>query len=224
MRYSPVRHSLCCQRAFDLHVLGTPPAFVLSQDQTRHPCVYAPDLPVEALVKVHGLRDPAQVTLLLSCTWLFAENSVLASLTERENHSIDKNANALWSLLCSCSAFHSSIVKVVSWASFVRSSLISEHFAHVLAVEEVSHITSGLSRGLGGNFALACEIRSPRSLVSPSSCCERTKRSIGSWPEKKRTTKRGGFVCSRKEGISWRYHVTVVVPFIRQHHTLTGVQ
>src|SRR5215469_9163665 len=23
--------------AFDLHVLGTPPAFVLSQDQTRHP-------------------------------------------------------------------------------------------------------------------------------------------------------------------------------------------
>jgi len=24
-------------RAFDLHVLGTPPAFILSQDQTRHP-------------------------------------------------------------------------------------------------------------------------------------------------------------------------------------------
>jgi hypothetical protein len=23
--------------AFDLHVLGTPPAFILSQDQTRHP-------------------------------------------------------------------------------------------------------------------------------------------------------------------------------------------
>jgi hypothetical protein len=23
-------------RAFDLHVLGTPPAFILSQDQTRH--------------------------------------------------------------------------------------------------------------------------------------------------------------------------------------------
>src|SRR5205823_7729843 len=27
------------ERAFDLHVLGTPPAFILSQDQTRHPNV-----------------------------------------------------------------------------------------------------------------------------------------------------------------------------------------
>ena len=26
------------RRTFDLHVLGTPPAFILSQDQTRHPC------------------------------------------------------------------------------------------------------------------------------------------------------------------------------------------
>src|SRR6185437_4868869 len=39
--YSPVRHSLFIGidtewRAFDLHVLGTPPAFVLSQDQTLH--------------------------------------------------------------------------------------------------------------------------------------------------------------------------------------------
>ena len=28
------------QRTFDLHVLGTPPAFILSQDQTRHPKTY----------------------------------------------------------------------------------------------------------------------------------------------------------------------------------------
>ncbi len=39
--YSPVRHSLFISiatewSAFDLHVLGTPPAFVLSQDQTLH--------------------------------------------------------------------------------------------------------------------------------------------------------------------------------------------
>ena len=38
--YSPVRHSStpCKQGAFpfDLHVLSTPPAFVLSQDQTLH--------------------------------------------------------------------------------------------------------------------------------------------------------------------------------------------
>jgi hypothetical protein len=33
-RYSPVRHSADCSAAFDLHVLGTPPAFILSQDQT----------------------------------------------------------------------------------------------------------------------------------------------------------------------------------------------
>ena len=39
--YSPVRHSVFISvatewTAFDLHVLGTPPAFVLSQDQTLH--------------------------------------------------------------------------------------------------------------------------------------------------------------------------------------------
>jgi hypothetical protein len=39
--YSPVRHSFFIGiatewKAFDLHVLGTPPAFVLSQDQTLH--------------------------------------------------------------------------------------------------------------------------------------------------------------------------------------------
>ena len=42
-RYSPVRHSVASSSApksfqksasFDLHVLGTPPAFILSQDQT----------------------------------------------------------------------------------------------------------------------------------------------------------------------------------------------
>ena len=36
-RYSPVRHSTSSPKetfAFDLHVLSTPPAFVLSQDQT----------------------------------------------------------------------------------------------------------------------------------------------------------------------------------------------
>jgi hypothetical protein len=39
MRYSPVRHCtapLAEGFSFDLHVLGAPPAFVLSQDQTLH--------------------------------------------------------------------------------------------------------------------------------------------------------------------------------------------
>src|SRR6202048_5281935 len=42
-RYSPVRHSPGTEApgAFDLHVLGMPPAFVLSQDQTLK---FIPDL------------------------------------------------------------------------------------------------------------------------------------------------------------------------------------
>ena len=32
--YSPVRHSMYKYIAYDLHVLGMPPAFILSQDQT----------------------------------------------------------------------------------------------------------------------------------------------------------------------------------------------
>ncbi len=32
------------ERTFDLHVLGTPPAFILSQDQTRHPVLYSRSL------------------------------------------------------------------------------------------------------------------------------------------------------------------------------------
>jgi hypothetical protein len=59
--YSPVRHSTTPSRkrkvaSSDLHVLRTPPAFVLSQDQTRHarkfpPPVYlsAPQLGVSSL-------------------------------------------------------------------------------------------------------------------------------------------------------------------------------
>ena len=34
MYYSPVRHSSSEEDSFDLHVLGTPPAFILSQDRT----------------------------------------------------------------------------------------------------------------------------------------------------------------------------------------------
>ena len=38
---SAVRHSRTEARAFDLHALGTPPAFILSQDQTLR-CWFAP--------------------------------------------------------------------------------------------------------------------------------------------------------------------------------------
>ena len=39
MYYSPVRHSSSEEDSFDLHVLGTPPAFILSQDQTLYKIV-----------------------------------------------------------------------------------------------------------------------------------------------------------------------------------------
>ncbi len=42
-------------RTFDLHVLGTPPAFILSQDQTRHP-VYLKNLSMET--QFHLVKYP----------------------------------------------------------------------------------------------------------------------------------------------------------------------
>ena len=78
MCYSPVRHSLqpCGQRTFDLHVLGTPPAFILSQDQTRHP-ISMSSSPLRGAV-MHWCKVAIQAKLL-SCsnvqtnTWLFAD-------------------------------------------------------------------------------------------------------------------------------------------------------
>src|SRR5690606_32676148 len=48
--YSPVRHSPVPERTFssDLHVLGLPPAFVLSQDQTL---MFNPSLSKDKLLK-----------------------------------------------------------------------------------------------------------------------------------------------------------------------------
>src|SRR5215467_8564577 len=60
-RYSPVRHSLRAEtpKAFDLHVLGMPPAFVLSQDQTLK---FIPDPPKgepkQGSPNVRILREP----------------------------------------------------------------------------------------------------------------------------------------------------------------------
>ncbi len=78
--------------SFDLHVLGTPPAFILSQDQTRHPIVYtAPSsqrvcLPVlvrrsrslpRSLKRVGDSKrrscDPGQAACYFVNTWLFAD-------------------------------------------------------------------------------------------------------------------------------------------------------
>ena len=67
-------------RTFDLHVLGTPPAFILSQDQTRHPWFYLP-LSLTHAYCVHTKEgscprslscDPGQA--VICCTWLFADS------------------------------------------------------------------------------------------------------------------------------------------------------
>ena len=71
------------ERAFDLHVLGTPPAFILSQDQTRH-----------SLLRVHSV----EYTLDVERSRQTLRLAVSLELTETASASI--------------SVFHSSIVKV----------------------------------------------------------------------------------------------------------------
>src|SRR4030042_1750298 len=60
--YSPVRH--CTHRpkptfSFDLHVLGTPPAFVLSQDQTLQFNLFKSGKPLYFSKKEQGKDDSA---------------------------------------------------------------------------------------------------------------------------------------------------------------------
>ncbi len=55
------------QRTFDLHVLGTPPAFILSQDQTRHPFVLSRHLRTQRQVGSSlavSSRDPGQAVVI----------------------------------------------------------------------------------------------------------------------------------------------------------------
>jgi hypothetical protein len=59
----------CLRRAFDLHVLGTPPAFILSQDQTRHPMMY---LTHTRLVREKCSGDAIQAKYCcLACSQMF---------------------------------------------------------------------------------------------------------------------------------------------------------
>jgi hypothetical protein len=74
--YSPVRHfpvklhteALCSTFTFDLHVLGTPPAFILSQDQTlRNYSLFLPVLRTTAQTKMPAhlcTNTPALTTML----------------------------------------------------------------------------------------------------------------------------------------------------------------
>ena len=85
--YSPVRHSSFSggassggkKKAFDLHVLGTPPAFVLSQDQTlikssnnltivKLNCLLAYCLLVKNVCCLESIKTPYTFGLSLLCS------------------------------------------------------------------------------------------------------------------------------------------------------------
>src|SRR5437763_6024224 len=55
---APLPPSLARKRTYDLHVLGTPPAFILSQDQTRNPVLYL-NLSVETHLLLSALSPLA---------------------------------------------------------------------------------------------------------------------------------------------------------------------
>ena len=73
-RYSPVRHSLRTEvlRSFDLHVLGTPPAFILSQDQTLNKNISRP----KALISFFPVLSGKDIC---ACFYLFPSYCLLRS-------------------------------------------------------------------------------------------------------------------------------------------------
>ena len=108
--------------SFDLHVLGTPPAFILSQDQTRHPIVYtAPSsqrvcLPVlvrrsrslpRSLKRVGDSKrrscDPGQAACYFVNTWLFADCVPAPPSSQRGTETkIDRNCLLVCVSQCMC--------------------------------------------------------------------------------------------------------------------------
>src|SRR2546425_12412244 len=103
-------------RAFDLHVLGTPPAFILSQDQTRHP-VLSNKLSSSLFHCIHAERSRPSP----NCTWLFRRFSYSSCGLQDERN--DSDCSLTYSC---CSAFHFSIVKVPSEAGLARFRVV--HF------------------------------------------------------------------------------------------------
>ncbi len=83
-RYSPVRHSCTPEGAlpYDLHVLGTPPAFVLSQDQTLQfePCPVSHTLVCNPGRSESDVHDPRVV----GAAWDFGPLAVLRASLARK--------------------------------------------------------------------------------------------------------------------------------------------
>ena len=113
------------ERTFDLHVLGTPPAFILSQDQTRHPIgsmspstcprqatVSSPWLVQVAIqaklllfFSVHAYLAVRRFLLARCCSSQRAGRASLILLTGTVSDACASGSSC-------CSAFHSSVVKV----------------------------------------------------------------------------------------------------------------
>src|SRR5205823_4119824 len=77
-RYPRVTHpsatpSRLRERAFDLHVLGTPPAFILSQDQTRHSngAFFICTRPTRErdMIVTLSAQEPSSCTVIISAIW-----------------------------------------------------------------------------------------------------------------------------------------------------------
>jgi hypothetical protein len=101
-----------------LHVLGTPPAFILSQDQTRHPIDYLSDLLTTEKVQMHGwLRSGRRYHFKNGRSRGFARRIV------RNWHVVTTSV-----LPVSCSAFHSSVVKVPCHLSLVATVVSIAYF------------------------------------------------------------------------------------------------
>ena len=76
--YSPVRHCTICiatDFSFDLHVLSTPPAFVLSQDQTLRKAFTAPACACAASFEVSSKESHVALTSFLACYLVFKERA-----------------------------------------------------------------------------------------------------------------------------------------------------
>ncbi len=117
-------------RTCDLHVLGTPPAFILSQDQTRHPCSMSPPPTNGRAVELHHVcarsRPSVHRVDVRGCSQIVCSPSrALRAEQGRSSPHIDRNCCVrvgARSPSC-CSAFHSSIVKVPQKQVMPASSL-----------------------------------------------------------------------------------------------------
>ena len=144
------------RRTFDLHVLGTPPAFILSQDQTRHPmCMYSVALARGGHVHVCVELRSRPSTVV---AWLVRRKTLILRPCDRRPCCIDRNCSSPNSC---CSAFHSSIVKVFPVEMgrshsplFDALHFSSGHFVRLFTVDVVSHISGAVSRGFQTNFLL----------------------------------------------------------------------